>query len=350
MTSAAPATVTAYVTDVRCHEHTLPGHVENADRLRAVHFRIAESGLEKRLLKLTPEPISDAQILSVHTEDYLNNVLKWSETQRGIMIGADTYALPQTLSIARLSAGAALRAVDAVLSGEAHNAFAATRPPGHHAVPDMAMGFCLLANVSLAVRHAQKQHGISKVMIVDYDVHHGNGTQEIFYADPNVLFLSTHQSPWYPGTGMIEETGTGPGVGATINVPLPAGVGDKGFSAVYEQIVWAAARRFQPELILVSAGFDSHWRDPLGQLKLSLSGYAHLSRELIRMAQSLCQGRIVFVMEGGYDLEVLSHGMLNVAYALLGDSTLSDPVGAASIRAESDVSRVIQRVKDAHSL
>ncbi len=339
---------TAYISDSRVQVHTLSGHVESAARLAAVQARLTESQVTDHMLALTPEPISDAQILSVHTQDYLD-LLKWTEGQRGVQLGADTYALPESLGAARLSSGAALRAVDAVCSGEAHNALVATRPPGHHAIPDMAMGFCLLANVALAARHAQARYGLTRILIVDYDVHHGNGTQDIFYKDDTVYFVSTHQSPWYPGTGALNETGEGTGKGATLNVPLPVGVGDQGFGRIYDEVLWAAARRFRPELMIISAGFDAHWRDPLGGLQLSLSGYASLSRALIRMAEEVCGGKIIFVQEGGYDLEVLSHGMLNVAYALLGRDTVSDPIGAAP-QAEPNISDLIERLKAVHGL
>ncbi|MCS6871977.1 MAG: histone deacetylase [Anaerolineae bacterium] len=339
---------TAYITDSRVQVHTLAGHIENAGRLAAVQARIAADPIAAQLLALTPEPVSDAQILTVHTQEYLD-LLKWTEQQNGVQLDADTYALPESFSAARLSCGAALRAVDAVCSGEADNALVATRPPGHHAVPDMAMGFCLLANVAIAARHAQREYGVERILIVDYDVHHGNGTQDIFYEDSSVYFCSTHQSPWYPGTGALEEIGTGAGKGTTLNLPLPARVGDEGFKRLYAEVLWSAARRFKPQLMIISAGFDAHWRDPLGGLQLTLSGYAHLSRELIRMAAELCNGKIVFVQEGGYDHEALSCGMLNVAYALLGLPTVYDPIGTAP-RPEPAIDDIIQRAKALHSL
>ncbi|GAB4550166.1 MAG: histone deacetylase [Anaerolineae bacterium] len=341
-------TPTAYITDVRVQAHTLSGHIENAARLNAIHTLLDRSEVAARMQQITPVEVSDEKILSVHTEEYLN-LLKWSETQQGIQFGADTYALPESFRAARISCGAAVAGVDAVLSGEARNALVATRPPGHHALPDMAMGFCLLANVAIAARHAQTTFNIRKILIMDYDVHHGNGTQDIFYEDAGVLFLSSHQYPFYPGTGDLNDIGAGAGRGFTLNAPLPAGTGDHGFARLYKEVVWPLARRFAPELIIVSAGFDSHFRDPLGGLQLTTSGYAHLSRDLIRMARELCDGRIVFVQEGGYDLEALSYGMLNVAHALLGDEQVIDPHGQAPHH-EPDIAPLIARLKEIHGL
>jgi acetoin utilization deacetylase AcuC-like enzyme len=339
---------TAYITDSRVQVHTLHGHVESAPRLDSIYKRLAAYGLPERMAAFPVTPATDDDILTVHTAEYLR-LLKWSEAQDGVQFGSDTYVLPESFGCARLSLGAALRGVQAVCSGEATNALVATRPPGHHAVPDMAMGFCLLANVAIAAKHAQTRYGVGRVMIVDYDLHHGNGTQAIFYDDPSVLFISTHQSPLYPGTGAIGETGSGDGIGATINLPLPVGVGDSGFAQAYQEVVWPAARRFAPDLILVSAGFDAHWSDPLGGLQLTLSGYAALTRELISMAGELCNGRIVFVQEGGYNLTALGEGMANIAFALLGDPTINDPMGPAP-RREPDISDLLSRIKETHGL
>lgn len=339
----------AYVTHPLYVDHDFPNHPEHAGRIRAVWREIEHSGLAARLLKLTPDEVSDEQILAVHSREYVG-LLNWLPLQeRSINLDPDTYALPESAEIARLSAGGVVLAVDAVLGGQASRAMACVRPPGHHALIERGMGFCLLGNVPIAVRHAQKKYGVERVMIVDYDVHHGNGTQDMFYHDESVLFISTHQYPFYPGTGGARETGAERGVGSTLNIPLPPGVGDAGFKAIYEQVVWPAAQRFKPELIVVSAGFDAHWRDPLAQLRLSLNGYDYLTRELIRMADSLCGGRIVFAMEGGYDLEVLSHGWRNVAHALLGEQQISDPLGLAT-GLEPDISPLIAQLRGLHGL
>ena len=217
-------------------------------------------------------------------------------------------------------------------------------------MPDHGMGFCLLGNVGIAVRYAQKQYGLERILIVDYDVHHGNGTEAMFYDDPSVLFISTHQYPLYPGTGALTDTGSGKGQGFTINIPLPGGSGDANYRQVFEQIVWQAAERFQPQLILVSAGFDAHWADPLAGMYLSLTGYAYLANEVLRMAERFCGGKIVFVMEGGYNLNALSGGMSDIARLLLGDAPI-DPLGPAPHHhREPDISALLEALKKLHRL
>ncbi len=341
-----------YVTHSRYIEHNLPGHPEHAGRIRAIWSQMDNTGTSDRMKKLEPEAASEDMLLAVHTPDYLK-LLAWiDETKQSrVNLDPDTYAGPTVYEISRLSAGGVVLAVDEVLGGYASNGLAAVRPPGHHAMPGHGMGFCILGNVPIAVRHAQKTYGIQRIMIVDYDVHHGNGTEAMFYDDNSVLFISTHQSPFYPGTGALTDTGRGEGVGYTLNMPLSAGHGDASYAALYEQIVWPAAERFKPELILVSAGFDSHWTDPIAGMRLSLTGYAHLTRELIRMADQLCGGKIVFALEGGYNLDALSYGVENIAHALLGDETVNDPLGQPKDgRSEPDVTPLIQQLKQIHGL
>ena len=320
-------TTTAYVTHQDYALHTLEGHPEHAGRIRRIWQVLEETRMIERLLTITPAPATMEQLTRVHEAGYIEIVRRVSERGGG-MLDPDTYVIPVSYEVARLAAGGTMAAVEAILSGEADNALAVVRPPGHHATPDQGMGFCLFNNVALAARHAQAiSEMVERVMIVDYDVHHGNGTQDAFYEDGSVLYVSTHQYPFYPGTGGLDEIGTGPGYGTTINMPLRPGTGNEGFSLLYERVLWPAARRFAPDLILVSAGFDAHWADPLAMLQLDLQGYAHLTRELIAMADELCDGRIAFVLEGGYDLEVLGYGILNVAYALLGEDEVVDPLG-----------------------
>lgn len=341
---------TAYVTHPDYAVHTLHGHPEHAGRIKAVWQALADAGLTERMLAVEPRPATDAMVLQVHSPELLQ-MLRWVAGQERIaMIDADTYALPRSAEIALLAAGGLVQAIEAVLSGRANNGLAVVRPPGHHATRRSAMGFCLISNIALAARHACRQHKLERVLIVDYDVHHGNGTQDIFYDDEQVLFISTHQYPFYPGSGAVEETGSGPGKGLTLNVPLPAGCGDAAYTTVFEQIIRPAVQRFRPQLVLVSAGFDAHWKDPLAMMRLSHVGYDHISRELISLADELCEGRIVFVMEGGYDLLALAHGVRNLAHALLGDAELSDPYGLPPQREEPDITELIARIRSLHGL
>ncbi|MBI5958127.1 MAG: histone deacetylase [Chloroflexi bacterium] len=340
---------TAYATDERFDIHTLEGHPEFAGRLTAIQQRLDEDNLIGRLLHIEPQPATMDELGAVHTSRYLELLAKTSGLTKTIMWGADTYITPRSYETARLAAGAVLRVVDMVMNGQAANGLAAVRPPGHHATPSDAMGFCLLNNIAIAARYAQRVYGIKRVLIVDYDVHHGNGTQEAFYADPTVFYISTHQWPLYPGTGSARDVGVGDGTGSTLNMPLPAGVGDEGYTRVFDEVVLPTIHRFAPELILVSAGFDAHWDDPLANMRLSLSGYDHLARRLLAEAVSCCAGRIVFVLEGGYNLNALSHGWANVVRMLLGDTQPVDPLGVEH-GVEPLLDPLVQQIKHLHKL
>ena len=320
---------TAYLTHPRFIEHDFPGHPEHAGRIQAVWQELATQSLSDQMWQADFQPASDEQILAVHSQAHLERLISIASQDRTTRIDADTYALPVSLEIARLAAGAVTGAVDLIAEGQANNALAIVRPPGHHATPDWQMGFCLLNNIAIAARHAQRVHGLERVMIIDYDVHHGNGTQDVFYADPSVLFISIHQSPLYPGSGSLSERGQGHGKGFTLNAPLPGGLGDGAYELIFSEVVEPAAQQFAPELMLVSAGFDAHWADPLAGMRLSLAGYDHIARHCLRLADEHCDGRIVFVMEGGYDLQALAHGWSNIARALLGIESMSDPYGMA---------------------
>jgi acetoin utilization deacetylase AcuC-like enzyme len=340
---------TAYVMDERFDIHTLHGHPEFAGRLAAIRQRFEEDHLTGHLLHLEPQAATHEDLLAIHIPRYLELLAKTTGLTKTIMWGADTYITPQSYDTARLAAGAVLRVVDSVMTGQANNGLAAVRPPGHHATASDAMGFCLLNNIAIAARYAQRVYGIERVLIVDYDVHHGNGTQDIFYADPTVFYISTHEWPLYPGTGSVRDIGVGEGTGCTLNVPLPAGVGDEGYSRVFAEVILPAIRRFAPQLILVSAGFDAHWDDPLAHMRLSLQGYDHLARLLLAEASSFCAGRIVFVLEGGYNLDALSHGWSNVARMLLGDTQMADPLGIER-GVEPALDQLVDQIKHLHKL
>lgn len=342
---------TVYATHASFSEHGIPGrqHPERPERIEAVWQSIQDAGLHEQLQQPAVSPADVSDILRAHDEKVVDT-LRWISGQdRLVMIDQDTYALPRSYDIARTAAGAVITCVQQVCEKPDTNALAAIRPPGHHATPGKSMGFCLLNNVAIGARYAVEVMGLSRVMIVDFDVHHGNGTQDIFYEDADVLFLSTHQAPFYPGTGAIHETGSGNGKGKTINVPLPAGTGDRGFEQIYDRVVKPAAKRFAPDLIMVSAGFDAHHVDPLASLQLTLPGYAHITRQLIDMAKSLCEGRIVFVLEGGYDLQAVSSGMLNTAYALMGRDEVQDPLGPAP-HSEPDIGALLDKITSSHRL
>lgn len=343
---------TAYITHPRYAEHDLPGHPEHAGRIHAIWRELDASGLSRRLQPLEPLPASPDLVQSVHTPAYLDLLARVEAAARPMLyLDPDTYFGRGSYEIARLAAGGVVRAVDAVLGEGAANALAVVRPPGHHAMPDRAMGFCILGNVPIAARHAQTAYGLQRIMIVDFDVHHGNGTEAMFYDDDSVLFISSHQSPFYPGTGALTDTGAGRGQGYTINIPLAAGHGDASYAALFEQVIQPAAARFQPELILVSAGFDAHWSDPLAGMRLSLTGYARLCQGLRQLAEQFCSGRIIFALEGGYNLEALSHGVRNIAHALLGDPDVSDPLGPPPDETtEPDIEPLISQIRAVHGL
>ena len=254
----------------------------------------------------------------------------------GYLDAGDTVASGGSWNAATAAAGAAIGAVDAVMTGGMEASFAVVRPPGHHAPPDRAMGFCILNNAAVAAAHAISEHGLSRVLLVDFDVHHGNGIQDCFYDSPEVLYFSTHQSPAYPFTGAVEETGIGAGAGYTVNVPLPPDVGEAGFLQAFETILRPLARRYQPEMVLVSAGYDAHWRNSRYvqgiRERLTVRGLAALSRSLQEITDAHCPGRLVGILEGGYDLEALAYGVLGTLGVWLGDAETARPARPAADR------------------
>ncbi len=337
---------TAFCYDPFNLRHHLAGHPENRERLRGTWSLLQSEGVLEGLLAVPSTSASDEQLLRVHGRRHLQTVAL--AAQRGAHLDSDTYVGNDSELAARLAAGGLCNVVDAVLAGQVANGFALVRPPGHHATPDRGMGFCLYNNVAIAARAAMAEHGLDRVLIVDFDVHHGNGTQDAFYDDGSVLFFSTHQYPYYPGTGHWRETGSGAGKGATVNVPMPAGVGDAGYFEAFDTVLAPIARRFRPQFILVSAGYDAHWNDPLAGMALTIPGYAGLVERLLALADELCSGQIVFTLEGGYHLEVLAHSVLNTLRQLdRSDESISDPLGPC-LWGEHDASAVLAQVRAVH--
>jgi acetoin utilization deacetylase AcuC-like enzyme len=296
---------------------TGPGHPERFARYRAVMDRLEESGLMQELVRLETRSAIDDELALAHSRDYIALAEREVAEGRGSLSTGDTDVCEASVDAARIAAGAVLSALDAVFAQQVRNAFCVVRPPGHHASAATGMGFCLFNNVAIGARYAQRRYGAERVLIADWDVHHGNGTQDIFYSDGSVLFFSTHQSPWYPGTGAASERGEGEGAGKTINCPFPAGAGRREILGAFEQILLPAAEAFRPDLVMISAGFDSREGDPLGRFLLTDTDFADLTGMLTDLAERHCAGRVVSVLEGGYNLNGLARASEAHVRALL---------------------------------
>jgi acetoin utilization deacetylase AcuC-like enzyme len=337
---------TVFVTDPTHREHYSSGHDERPERLDAILAHLGASGLRAALDERSPREATDDELLAVHAPELLATVA--SAAKYGAWLDPDTYTTPLSAAIARRAVGAALVGLEAVLGGEADNAFIATRPPGHHATHDRAMGFCLF-NAVAVVAAAALRAGIERLAIVDWDVHHGNGTQAIFDADPRVLYFSTHASPFYPGTGAVQENGSGAARGTKVNVPLPHGTSDAGFVGAYEQLAVPALVKHRPQLVLVSCGWDAHARDPLGTLKVTTEGYTRAAALVIDAAGQLCDGRIILTLEGGYDTHALAWCASALVELLLDETPTPDPEPVASPPGP-DVSALFEQVRRAAGL
>ena len=310
---------TGFITHPIYLEHkTGHAHPERPARIEAILSELEQQGLLSRMVEITPRSVDESSLLAVHTADYLQTAQTDIESGARQLSTGDTSVCPASWDVAKMAAGGLVAAVDAVVGGQVTNAFCAARPPGHHATIQKGMGFCVFSNVAVAARHAQQAHGIGKILIVDWDVHHGNGTQDVFYDDDSVFFFSTHQSPWYPGTGDADETGVGEGLGATKNVPLAAGAGRAEiFNAISDKLI-PACEKFRPELIFLSAGFDSRRNDPLGGFLLDDQDFADLTRLMSEIADQFANGRVVSALEGGYSLEGVAKASCAHVAALLG--------------------------------
>jgi acetoin utilization deacetylase AcuC-like enzyme len=319
MTSTESDAPLLVIEDPAFLEHRGPeGHPERPERLEAVHQAI--SGFEDQLVRVAPRPAEDEELLAIHDLEHLRHV-ESAVAQAPARLDPDTFVSDRSLAVARLAAGGAVDLALASARSGRSVGIAAVRPPGHHAEGDRAMGFCLFNNVAIAARALQRAGGLEKIMIIDWDVHHGNGTQHSFEADPSVLYFSTHQYPYYPGTGDFREAGRGAGLGSTVNVPMPAGCGDAEYVGVFQRILVPVARSFQPDMILVSCGYDAHADDPLASMEVSGEGYFEMTRIVRALADELCGGRLCLVLEGGYALTGLASGTTATLRAL----TLTDP-------------------------
>jgi acetoin utilization deacetylase AcuC-like enzyme len=286
-----------------------PEHPESPDRFRALKRVFNEMKMRDRMTPIAPRMATEDDLHLVHTRHYLE-VVKHDVRRKAISLSTGDTGLGQhSLECAELAAGMAMAAVDEVFTTQVKRAFAAVRPPGHHATASRGMGFCIFNNAAIAARYARKAYGVDRILIADWDVHHGNGTQDIFYSDPGVFFFSTHQWPWYPGTGAADETGDGAGVGTTMNCPFPAGSGKAEILGAFRKKLIPVMRDYKPELVILSAGFDSRRGDPLGRFTLGDGDFRELTSIALEIADSHCQGRVVSLLEGGYSLEGLTRAV-----------------------------------------
>lgn len=307
------------ITSERFLLHETGSHPERPARLVAILQRLRAAELLGNRAVLEPEPASAETVALIHDPAYIASVEAFARSGGG-WIDPDTFVCPASFDVALLAVGAAVAAVDRVLDGRSERAFALVRPPGHHAEPNRAMGFCLFNNIAVAAQHALSHRGLARVAILDWDVHHGNGTQAAFYETDSVLFISIHQWPLYPGTGRPHETGRGRGLGYTVNVPLPPGTGNDRYLDVFDRIIGPRLAQYRPELLLVSAGFDAHRDDPLAMMEVTEEGFAGMAARARGWAEALCGGRLALVLEGGYNLSALA-ASVEATLRALDDST-----------------------------
>jgi acetoin utilization deacetylase AcuC-like enzyme len=294
-----------------------PGHPERPERILSIEQAITDAGLMQKLTPIKPRKADEATLQTIHSTQYLQSVRQICQAGGG-MLDADTPVGRESFEIAQLSTGALVSVCDAVMSGQIRRGFSAARPPRHHPHPDSAMGFCLFANVAIAAKYLQNQYNIERIAIVDFDVHHGNGTQACFESDPSVLFISVHQDPrtLWPGSGFAEETGIGAGQGFTLNIPLMPGADDAVYLRTINERVIPRVEEFQPHILLLSAGFDAHQDDPLAQMRVTTDGFGEITRQLCDVANRCCGGKVISALEGGYDLHALGQSVVQHLIAL----------------------------------
>lgn len=315
---------TGIVKDTRYLQHSAGfAHPESPERLAAIYEMLENPLMDWKFIHIEPREATHKEIEMIHSPSYVNFIAS-TAGQRCVYLDPDTSTSPETYEIAKLAVGGVCNAIDSVIKGNADNAFAFVRPPGHHAEKDTAAGFCVFNNIAIGAMHAISKYGFKRILIVDWDLHHGNGTQHSFYKDPRVLYFSTHQYPYYPGTGSLQEFGQVAGEGYTINVPLQEGAGDAAFVKIFHKILQPVALEYKPELVLLSAGFDTHFQDPLGGMRVTPEGFAAMTRILLNIADSCCQGRFVAVLEGGYHIVGLTRSVKAVLEEMLDETNVTE--------------------------
>jgi len=336
---------TGIVRDLRYLNHVMdPFHPESPERLVSLYAMLDERDMKGGYEAIEPRLASHDEIGMVHTRHYIDLVAATAGKMH-TYLDPDTSTCPESYETALLAAGGMMNAIDAVMAGTVRNAFALVRPPGHHAEAGHAAGFCIFNNVAIGACHAMKKYGLKRILVVDWDLHHGNGTQHTFYEDRRVLYFSTHQYPFYPGTGSLNETGRGDGLGYTVNVPLRRGPGDGDFVRIFRRILESVASAYAPELVLLSAGFDIHFQDPLGGMKVRPSGFAALMRILMNIAERHCGGRLAATLEGGYNIDGMTQSVRAVLKEM-GDETVKSEAFLAELEETADpsIDKIIQTV------
>jgi len=331
-------------------EHDTGYHCETAERLTTILSYLENTGTMDKLIAVQPQAATVEQIARVHSPSYISGIESFAKRGGGYLDG-DTVASPQSYQAAIYAAGGIISAVDAVMSRDVTYSFALVRPPGHHAVHDAAMGFCIFNNVAIAAREAIAKYRLERVLIADFDVHHGNGTQDQFYSESSVLYFSTHQYPFYPGSGGVGEIGAGEGEGYTVDVPMPGGCGDSEYMRAFEEVLTPVTKRFKPQLILVSAGYDAHWADSISSMQVTTSGYGKMATIVKSLADELCQSRLVFALEGGYNIEALAESVDATINVLLDSPKTYDTLGKPRRSwSPPDTEDLFSRIKETHKL
>jgi len=313
---------TGIVKDHRYLEHITGNyHPESHHRLEAIYSMLEDDDIKGRFIDIKPRFATRMELEYVHSKEYISQVVL-TDGKPMVMLDGDTQTSPKSWQAAQLAAGGVLELIDNLMAKNIDNGFALVRPPGHHAEHDRGMGFCIFNNVAIGAKYAITKYHLEKILIVDWDLHHGNATQHTFYDNPKVLYFSTHQFPYYPGTGSFGETGVGLGQGYTINVPLNPGQGDEEYAKIFLEILKPVALEFKPELILVSSGFDTYFKDPLGGMHVTPYGFAKMTKIILELANRVCEGKALFILEGGYNLDGLKNSVKAVLLELIGDSDL----------------------------